>query len=341
MSQGPAGQVPPEQGPPQNQQYSPNQQGQPTYQQGGPPPQGQMGGQQAGINQQGQGQGQLPYQQGQNPGGQQPPLTTQPTTIKATPMDPNGVIVTQTRPQELTTTTTIFSAERPALSVTGESPREKDECVNFKVSSLPTDCCDLPRLIVPENVTKKCLKECKQSKNGTHCCFIKCKYRELSIYKEGLFNFTSIEIYLARSIKNSSEAFLGPWQNAIKTSMKYCLWDQMSKETTRPPIPSTTDRMKYLMNNAIQNGQGYYVNPEYQQRPQQQIYTTPPTSTEPLYVRQNNNRYCGIPVYVFRVVACMRVVNFVNCPYFNVNSTSCMAKREEIIKCGRELNYTV
>ena len=123
--------------------------------------------------------------------------------------------------------------------------------------------------------------------------------------------------------------------------MKYCLWDQMSKETTRPPVPSTTDRMKYLMNNAIQNGQGHYVNPEYQQRQQQPAYTTPPPVTEPLYARQNKNRYCGIPVYVFRVVACMRVVDFVNCPYFNKNSTACVTKREDIMKCGRELNYTV
>jgi hypothetical protein len=348
------------QGPPPNQQgqYN-NQQGQYNNQQGQyNNQQGQYNNQQGQYNnQQGQYQqgGQMGGQQGQNPamgggqqggqqgGVQQPPIVTQPqtTTIKVTPMDPGGVPVTQTRPEEVTTTTTIFSDERPALAVTGSPNTERDECVNFRVSSLPTDCCELPRLYVPENVTEKCHKECKESTNGTHCCFSQCKYRELNIYKGNIFNSTSIEMYLEQSIKNRSDAVIFPWRKAIAGSMRYCLWDQMSKETTRPPFVSTTDRTKYLMNNAIQNGQGHYVNTDNQQRPQQPVYTTPPGTTEPLYIRQNKNRYCGIPVYVFRVVACMRVVNFVNCPFFNRNSTECMTKREDIMKCGRKLNYTV
>ncbi|XP_070508524.1 uncharacterized protein [Chironomus tepperi] len=355
QGQGPPGQGQ-GQGPP-GQGQPPNQQGQNPYPPGGPPsqggmpPQGQMGGQQPGMDQQGQGQmgGQQGNQQGMDhpgqlpgPGGQQPPLAyTQLTTIRATPMDPGGVPVTTTRQQEESTTTTYFSDDRPALSASSDINGDKDDCKHFKVSSMPTDCCDLPKLNIHENITKNCHKECKEATNGSHCCFIQCKYRDLSIYKGTTFNATSIELLLLKSIKNQSEMYLGPWRKAIKASMSYCLWDQMSKETTRPPVPSTTDRMKYLMNNAIQNGQGHYVNPEYQQHTQPPPFTTPTASTEPLYVRQNNNRYCDIPVFVFRVVACMRVVNFVNCPYFNINNTACMGKRNEIISCGRDLNYTV
>lgn len=71
--------------------------------------------------------------------------------------------------------------------------------------------------------------------------------------------------------------------------------------------------------------------------------TPPPTttlsteSTEALIVRQEREKYCGVPLYIMLIVTCTRIQNFVNCPDFNSTSDECDDSLKTIKMCGSNL----
>lgn len=65
--------------------------------------------------------------------------------------------------------------------------------------------------------------------------------------------------------------------------------------------------------------------------------TTIEISTESLKVRQEREKYCGVPLYVYLISTCAIIQNFINCPHFNSSSEECEESREVILKCGSNL----
>lgn len=329
--------------PPQNQPQYNNQQpqmnGQPYNSQQPNPGQGQgypENPQQGQMNPN-QNQGQYypqQEQQGHYPEGTFS-TTTSSTTTTTTTVNPGGYPVTQPLSEEETSTSTIFDGGRASLNVSSKPYQPPDECINFHVRTLLPECCTLPKLIIPHNVTEKCQNVCKNS-TESYCCMIKCKFETMKIFNAPSFNPNALVAAYSMSLRNISNELKNLWVQTLSRSIQYCYYDQNSKETT-PPIPSTTtDRTKYLMNNAVQQGQGYYVDQQSETSP----VNMPTETTIALAVRQQNNIFCGIPVYMYRIIACTKVQNFFNCPKFNKTATACQAKWSVIKKCGNELNYT-
>lgn len=127
------------------------------------------------------------------------------------------------------------------------------------------------------------------------------------------------------------------WMKVLENSLLYCETDQNTKETTTTTPMTTTDRLEALINNAIAQGQGQVVT-EFQ------MPTTPPPTkfqvpTAAVYVRRLKNLYCDVPVFVYRIIACMKGRNFLNCPNFNATNEECENRARMMNKCGNELNY--
>jgi hypothetical protein len=269
-----------------------------------------------------------------------PPPTTTPTTtlprITNTLQTPEiKPRTTQTYPP-INTTTTLLPFERPALKASlDDKPYEiRRECKDFRLSTMPATCCALPKLTTPDAVTQKCRTICSKA-NGTHCCKTRCKFDEMAVYKNGSFDMAAVQKAHEASLNGPDRA---QWVAVLARSLAECLKDQDTKDTTTPIPTTTTDRLSALIQNAIEQGQGQTVMPP----------TDPPTTTTekftgptlpPLPVRRDATRYCDIPVYVFRIVACVRARNFINCPRFNETSDECVRVREIMVGCGNELNY--
>jgi hypothetical protein len=61
------------------------------------------------------------------------------------------------------------------------------------------------------------------------------------------------------------------------------------------------------------------------------------STTESLKVRQEKEKHCDIPLYVYLISTCARIQNFANCPHFNSTSEECEDSMKVIKKCGSNL----
>ncbi|KAG5666505.1 hypothetical protein PVAND_014529 [Polypedilum vanderplanki] len=276
------------------------------------------------------------------------PLTsTTPRTRKTRPKPITNTLIhpqletrsVQTYPPP-NTTTTVLPYDRPALRAnTEEKPYEmRRECKDFRLSTMPVECCHLPKLITPQKIIDNCNATCFSKKDSKHCCKTNCKMAELGIYKQETFYYVAL-------LKAHEASLIGPlqqikfkWTSVIQDSFNYCMKDQDTKDTTTPSPTTTTDRLSQLIQNAIEQGQGQTVAPPPK--------TTTPTTTAftgsthaSVPTRRNALRYCHVPVYIYKIIACMRARNFINCPNFNNQKDECLKKKDMMISCGNELNY--
>jgi hypothetical protein len=260
--------------------------------------------------------------------------TTRTTTTTRKPRStrqPNNYITPRIRVRTVQTypppptTTTIYTLDRPAMRASADNhPYEiRRECRDFRLSSLPSDCCELPRMITPDHIVKHCNEdECikAQHKDKVTCCLTQCKMAGMKIFMNDRFNPNEVVNAHLPSIRD--EKVKSEWMPVLTASLNYCYIDQDSKIITKR-FTTTTTKGSGMMPQMPQPT----PTPQYQ-GPQPDIA-----------MAQKQLTFCGIPVFVFKIMACMRARNFIGCPRFKKESEECVRKRNMMLDCGYELNY--
>lgn len=241
-------------------------------------------------------------------------------------------IVTKASTTESPSTTTVY---RSTKVLNKPRPPRPWDCTAFKLNSLPSECCKLPKFKFPQETIDKCKKNC-ESTNSRHCCLVECKFSETFIYKDKQFHDMAIlSLYKMILIeKSTDDDDVKLWMNATKLSINFCKNAEniFEKPTVNPRDlvdrdTTTTEKSKRNRRSNENTTISATVNG-----------TTRKATTESLRNVQDRNLYCNVPIYVFMIISCTAVRNFVNCPHFD-DYDVCSDWRNYLVKCGGGLKH--
>jgi len=273
------------------------------------------------------------------------PQTTRSPLSQSTTLNPLQTSQISTNNQEITTQNPDIPSRNP------QSPSRPWDCSKFRITYLPQNCCSLPKLHIPQKIVDNCKNECK----NRHCCIVECKYREMGIYKNKEFSDQA----LLTAYKNSIVGDISNWPNALNLSLNFCESMIMSVTTLR----TTTVNMKkniFTMTTsnrakvATLKGTGQTITTKSVEstttttsttsemttsKASSTTSSTTTLSTESVKDRRDKNLYCNIPVYVYLMISCTKVQNFINCPNFRNNDEVCDEWRDFLRKCRYELGF--
>ncbi|CAG9811650.1 unnamed protein product [Chironomus riparius] len=257
--------------------------------------------------------------------------------------NPSQTSSISTNNQQITTQNPDIPTRNP------QSPSRPWDCSKFRFTNLPQNCCLLPKLQMPQQITDNCKNECK----NRHCCVVECKYREIGIYKNKEFNNQALLTAYKNSL--SSEAEKMNWTNAMNLSLEFCESMVMSETTLRATtvnfkksIVTMTTSRKAIIVTLKRTGQQTSTKSTTTESTTTKSSTTSGTttstiasSTESVKDRRDKNLYCHIPVYVYLMISCTKVQNFINCPNFKSTDEICEEWRDYLRKCGHELGFLI
>ncbi|XP_070508358.1 uncharacterized protein [Chironomus tepperi] len=277
------------------------------------------------------------------------PITTaSPQTQASSLPSPTNPPQTTPNPQENTTQNSDIPTRNP------QSPSRPWDCSKFRITYLPQNCCSLPKLQISRQTVEKCQNEC----NNRHCCIVECKYREMGVYRNNEFNNQALLIAYKNSL--SSDAEMQNWTNAMNMSLEFCESTVMSVTTLRTTtvnlrksiVTMTTGRKASggtvkgteKMNSTKSIEATVTATSTASTASSASLRTTTSTTTlltESLKDQRDRNLYCNIPVYVYLMISCTKVQNFINCPNFKANDDICDEWRDYLRKCRYELGFQV
>lgn len=246
---------------------------------------------------------------------------------------------TTTNQQENTTQNPDFPTRNP------QSPSRPWDCSKFRITYLPQTCCSLPKLQIYQQVIEKCKNECKNQ----HCCIVECKYREMGIYKNKQFNDQALLTAYKNSLNN--EAVKMNWTNAMNLSLEFCESLVLSVTTLRTTTVNSRKNIVTMTTSsrakpATLSGTGKQTTTKSvssttstSSTTSEMTTSTATESTESVKDRRDKNLYCNIPVYVYLMVSCIKIQNFINCPNFKSNDDVCDEWRDYLRKCRHELGF--